>query len=60
LDGVGRGKGVAEVDFATREWIAWYNTRRLLEPIGYVPPDEFEGAYYRHQAALAELVTLTQ
>ena len=56
----GPWKGVEEVEFATLEWVAWYNTRRLLEPLGYVPPDEFEQAYYRHQTAPAELVTLTQ
>jgi transposase InsO family protein len=55
----GPWKGVEEVEFATLEWVAWYNTRRLLEPLGYVPPDEFERAYYRHQTAPAELVTLT-
>ena len=55
----GPWKGVEEVEFATLEWVAWYGTRRLLEPLGYVPPDEFERAYYRHQTALADLVTLT-
>jgi putative transposase len=52
-------EGVEEVEFATLEWVAWYNTRRLLEPLGYVPPDEFERAYYRYQTAPPELVTLT-
>jgi len=33
----GPWKGVEEVEFATLEWVAWYNTRRLLEPLGYVP-----------------------
>ena len=56
----GPWKGVEEVEFAILEWVAWYNTRRLLEPLGYVPPDEFEQAYYRYQMAPAELVTLTQ
>jgi hypothetical protein len=36
-----------------------YNSRRLLEPLGYVPPDEFEWAYYNRQAASAELSVLT-
>jgi transposase InsO family protein len=54
----GPWKGLDEVEFATLEWVAWYNTRRLLEPLGYVPPDEFERAYHR-QAASAELVELT-
>lgn len=30
------------VEFATLEWIDWFNTRRLLEPIGNVPPAEAE------------------
>jgi len=55
----GPWKEVEEVEFATLEWVAWYNTRRLLQPLGYVPPDEFERAYYRHQTAPADLVTLT-
>ena len=41
------------------EWVAWYSTRRLLEAFEYVPPDEFERAYYRHQTAPAKLATLT-
>jgi transposase InsO family protein len=34
------------VEMATLEWVAWFNTRRLLEPIGYLPPAEYEAAYY--------------
>ena len=33
------------VEFATLEWVDWFNHRRLLEPIGYVPPAEFEARY---------------
>ncbi len=55
----GPWKGVEDVEFATLEWVAWYNTRRLLEPLGYASPDEFEQAYYRHHSASAELATLT-
>jgi putative transposase len=40
------------VEFATLDWVDWFNTRRLLEPIGYVPPAEFEARYYE-QAAVA-------
>ena len=40
------------VEMATLTWIDWFNTRRLLEPIGYVPPAEFEERYYQ-QAAVA-------
>ena len=28
------------------EWVEWFNNRRLLDPIGDVPPAEFERAYY--------------
>jgi transposase InsO family protein len=34
------------VEFATLHWVDWFNTRRLLEPIGYVPPAEYEAQYY--------------
>ena len=34
------------VEFATLEWVHWFNTRRLLEPIGNIPPAEAEAAYY--------------
>jgi len=46
------------VELATLEWIDWLNNRRLLEPIGYVPPTEFESAYYRSQQSPAMLVGL--
>ena len=32
------------VEFATLEWVDWFNNRRLLEPLGYVPPAEAEDA----------------
>ena len=35
------------------EWVDWFNHRRLLEPIGNVPPAELELAYYRQQDELA-------
>jgi putative transposase len=37
------------VEFATLTWVDWFNTRRLLEPIGYMPPAEFEAQYYAQQ-----------
>jgi len=40
------------VEFATLAWVDWFNTRRLLEPIGYVPPAEYEARYYE-QAKVA-------
>ena len=40
------------VEFATLTWVDWFNHRRLLGPIGYVPPAEYEARYYE-QAAVA-------
>jgi transposase InsO family protein len=37
------------VEFATLEWVEWYNNRRLLSSIGYVSPSEAEAAYYNAQ-----------
>lgn len=34
------------IEFATLEWVDWFNNRRLLEPIGNIPPAEAEAAYY--------------
>ena len=33
-------------EYATLEWVDWFNHRRLLEPIGNIPPAEAEAAYY--------------
>ncbi len=46
------------VEFATLKWVDWFNNRRLLEPIGYVPPAEFERAYYRGQEGQAMVAGL--
>jgi putative transposase len=45
----GPWKGLDEVEYATLEWVDWFNHRRLLEPIGHVPPAEFEATYRRKQ-----------
>ncbi len=34
------------VEFATLEWVDWFNHRRLLEPIGNIPPAEAEERFY--------------
>jgi putative transposase len=35
---LGPWRGVDDVEYATLEWVAWYNSARLMEPLGYVPP----------------------
>ena len=34
------------IEFATLEWVDWFNNRRLLEPIGFIPPAEAEQRYF--------------
>jgi len=45
----GPWRNLEAVEFATLEWVDWFNRRRLLEPIGYVAPQAFEEAYYQDQ-----------
>ena len=40
------------VEYATLEWVNWFNTRRLLAPIGNIPPAEAEAAYYAQLEAM--------
>ena len=47
----GPWKSFEAVEFATLEWVDWFNNRRLLEPIGNIPPAEAEATCY---AALAQ------
>ena len=42
----GPWRSFAAVEFATLEWVDWFNHRRLLEPIGNMPPAEAEARYY--------------
>ena len=44
-------KNLQDVELATLDWVDWFNHRRLLGPIGNIPPAEAEAAYYRQQAA---------
>jgi transposase InsO family protein len=55
----GPWRGLEDVEFATLEWVAWYNGSRLLEPLGYVPPAEFEQAYHDRQATPVGTAVLT-
>ena len=49
----GPWRSLDEVEFATADWVDWFNNRRLLQPLGDVPPAEFEQMYYQHQEAHA-------
>jgi putative transposase len=43
---LGPWRSLEAVEFATLAWVDWFNHRRLLEPIGFVPPAEAEAAFY--------------
>ena len=51
----GPWKSIEDVEYATLEWVSWFNHRRLLEPIGNIPPAEFENMYYEQMAGEAEV-----
>jgi transposase InsO family protein len=58
----GPWRSVEAVELATLEWVDWFNNRRILGPLGYVTPVEFESMYYaRHstQAPQARAAGLT-
>jgi putative transposase len=49
----GPWKSLEAVEFATLEWVDWFNNRRLLEPIGNTQPAEAEARYYASQQEVA-------
>jgi putative transposase len=49
----GPWRSLEAVEFATLEWVEWFNNRRLLEPIGNMPPAEAEARYYAELETLA-------
>ena len=49
----GPWRSMEAVEFATLEWVAWFNHQRLLEPIGNIPPAEAEARYYAQAEAPA-------
>ena len=51
----GPWRSLEAVEYATLEWVDWFNNRRLLEPIGNIPPAEAEQRWWdeQEQAAIA-------
>jgi putative transposase len=56
---LGPWRGIDQVEMETLIWVDWFNNRRLLEPIGNIPPVEFEELYYKQQQSPAEPAGLT-
>ena len=52
LKRVGPSKSMREVESETLKWVDWYNNRRLLGPIVYVPPAEAEETFYANLNSL--------
>ena len=50
----GPWKNIEEIEYATLEWVDWFNNKRLLEPIGNIPPVELEKTYYEQLESQAE------
>jgi len=46
----GSWRGLDDVEYATLEWVDWFNQRRLHTELGMVPPAEFEAAQYHEEA----------
>ncbi|MGH7710126.1 MAG: IS3 family transposase [Gemmatimonadaceae bacterium] len=55
----GPWRGFDHVEYATLEWVAWFNTERLLEPLGYLPPAEYEEQFHRTQPTHVDAGALT-
>ncbi len=55
----GPWRNLEQVEFATLEWVDWFNNKRLLGPIGDIPPAEFERQHYDSQEALTMVAALT-
>jgi transposase InsO family protein len=55
----GPWKNIDDVEFATLEWVDWFNNRRLLEPIGDIPPAEYEMLYWT-ETGTTDTVGLTE
>jgi transposase InsO family protein len=55
---LGPWRSCEHVEFETLDWVDWFNNRRLLEPIGNIPPVEFEDIYYQSQKTPAMVVGL--
>jgi len=47
----GPWKGMEDVEFATLCWVSWYNTERIMEPLGYLSPAEYEAQYQQAQSS---------
>ena len=45
---LGPWKSIKQIEWETLNWVSWYNNHRLMEPIGYITPNEAEEVYYQN------------
>ena len=50
----GPWKNLERVEYRTFQWVDWYNHRRIMQPLGDVPPKEYEQAYYAQENGQAQ------
>jgi transposase InsO family protein len=55
----GPWRNLEAVEFATLEWVAWFNNVGIFEPIGNIPPVELEELYYQRHEVPALVAVLT-
>ena len=56
----GPWRGLDDLEYATLEWVDWFNHRRLFEAHGQIPPAEFEESYYRQKGSGQQAETQTK
>ncbi|WP_405162070.1 IS3 family transposase [Nocardia sp. NBC_01499] len=50
-------RALDDVEYATMEWVDWYNNQRLHSLLGHIPPVEYEAAYYAQQQPSQPVMT---
>ena len=60
IRGRGPWRSVADPEFSTLAWVAWFNTQRLTELMGNAAPAELEEQYHRAQATQTECLSVKQ
>src|SRR3954453_1331162 len=55
----GPWRGLDDLEYATLEWVDWFNHRRLFEAHGHIPPAEHEENYYRQNSSAVARVEET-
>jgi putative transposase len=44
--GEGPGRGLEQIELENLDWVDWYNNRRIMAPLGDIPPERFESMYH--------------